>query len=106
MFCKHCGKEIDNQAVVCPHCGTQIQALAHPKQETNVLAIIGFVLSFCVALAGLICSILGRKKADELGGNGKGLATAGIAIGAVCLACEFLLVIVVACNAAALSSLY
>ena len=23
MFCKNCGKEIDDKAVVCPYCGVQ-----------------------------------------------------------------------------------
>ena len=24
MFCKNCGKEVDDQAVICPYCGVQL----------------------------------------------------------------------------------
>ena len=27
MFCKNCGKEIDDKAVVCPYCGVQTENL-------------------------------------------------------------------------------
>ena len=30
-FCKHCGKKINDAAVICPHCGCQVETL---KQET------------------------------------------------------------------------
>lgn len=96
MFCKNCGKEIDDKAVVCPYCGVlQDKSLAHSKQPTNTLAIVGFVLSFFIAIAGLICSILGRKRANELGGNGKGLATAGIVISIVSMVISFIYLMIV-----------
>ena len=44
------------------------------------MAIIGFVLSFFFALLGLIFSIIGLKKAKQLGGSGQGLAVAGLII--------------------------
>ena len=28
MHCKNCGKEIDDNAVVCPHCGVQQKRVA------------------------------------------------------------------------------
>lgn len=104
MYCKNCGKEIDDHAAVCPYCGVVAdkEQLA-PKSETNVLAIVGFVLSFFIAIAGLICSILGKKKADELNGSGKGLATAGIVISIVSMAVSVIYVVVAV---AAASSYY
>ncbi len=94
MFCSHCGKEINDNAVICPHCGVATDNLkrqttaatpAPASAESNTLAIVGFVLSFIIAIAGLICSIMGYKKAQEPGmnGNGKGLALAGIIISAI-----------------------
>ena len=80
MFCKNCGKEIDDRAVVCPNCGVQVGTVTPAEEKTNTLAIVGFVLSFFVAIAGLICSIIGLKRAPSLGGKGRGLATAGIVI--------------------------
>ncbi len=97
MFCRNCGKEIDDKAVVCPHCGVAT-GVPLPSEAThsemNTLAIVGFILSFFVAIAGLVCSILGKKKANELGGNGKGLATAGIVISIVSMAVAAVSVIV------------
>lgn len=55
------------------------------KQQTNVLAILGFVFSF-FGIVGLILSILGYNKAKKLSGKGKGLAIAGIIISIVAIA--------------------
>ena len=87
MFCKFCGKEIDDRAVVCPHCGLQIAPVQKKEtKETCTLAIVGFVLSFFVSIAGLICSIIARKKCREENLEGGGLALAGIIISAVSMA--------------------
>ena len=51
--------------------------------ESNVLAIVGFILAFIVPVAGLIVSILGFRKAKTLNGKGRGLALAGIIISAI-----------------------
>lgn len=53
-----------------------------PAQQSNTIAIVGFVLSFIVAIAGLICSIKGYKAAKS-GAPYGGLALAGIIISAV-----------------------
>ncbi|MDE5601717.1 MAG: hypothetical protein K2J16_04395 [Clostridia bacterium] len=89
MYCKNCGNEINQNAVVCIHCGCAVeqQKPATEAQKTNVLGIIGFVLAFIVPLAGLICSIIGYKRADrDYNGNCKGLALAGTIISAISLA--------------------
>lgn len=91
MYCKNCGEIIDDNAAVCPKCGVvvdpgklqpQTQSQNNAKR-TNWIAVVGFILSFFTALIGMIVSIVGLKKAPEYDGNGKGLATAGIIIGAV-----------------------
>lgn len=94
MFCKHCGKEIADDAIVCPYCGVQVGALRAAEQKTNVLAIVGFIFSFFVAIVGLICSIIGLKNVPECGGNGKGLATAGIVISIVSMALALIITII------------
>lgn len=98
MYCKNCGNEINENAVVCIHCGCateqQNQIQTKVSQKNNVIAIVGFVLSFFIALAGLICSIIGYKNADrDYNGNGKGFALAGTIISAVSLAIELALAI-------------
>lgn len=94
MFCHNCGKEIDEKAFICPYCGVLTDAPKQQSQEkTNILAIIGFVLAFIFPIAGLICSIIGKNNVEECGGNGKALATAGIAISIVEIAIALLCVV-------------
>ena len=86
MFCKNCGKEIDDHAAVCPHCGVVVNSSAFPASapvQQNTIAIVGFILSLFTALIGLIVSCIGLKKSKELGGSGRGFAIAGIVIGAI-----------------------
>lgn len=98
MFCRKCGKEIPDNANFCFYCGTQVDAPTNTPAstlagESNILAVAGFILAFFVPIAGLICSILGRRDAPKYGG-GKGLATAGIVISIVTTALAVSAVIV------------
>lgn len=102
MYCNNCGKEINDKAAVCPYCGVLTNQNAIQK-ESNTMAIVGFVFSFFIAIVGLICSIIGYKRAPELGGNGKGLALAGIIISAISLALTIFLVIFLIIGIASLS---
>ena len=52
------------------------------NNKTNVIAIVGCVLSFFTMIIGLVCSIIGLSKSKILG-NGKGLSIAGIVISCV-----------------------
>lgn len=101
MFCKNCGKEIDDRAVVCPNCGVQVGTVAPAENKTNVLAIVGFIFAFIMPIVGLICSIIGRNKAPECGGNGRGLATAGIVISVVWMVLVIIIYAAAACAVAA-----
>ena len=49
------------------------------KKNSNVIAIVGFILSFFFSLIGLICSIIGLVKSKELH-DGKAFSIAGIII--------------------------
>ena len=55
------------------------------KKERNIFAIIGFILSFFIALSGLIFSIVGLKK-SKITNSGKGLSIAGIIISSIIIA--------------------
>ena len=101
MFCKNCGQEIDDKASICVHCGVAVEKKSE-NSETNVLAIVGFILSFFIALAGLICSILGYKRAPEFGGKGKSLALAGIIISIVEMVLAVLIYIIAIAAAGAM----
>lgn len=100
MFCKNCGSEIDDQAVICPHCGVPVQNTANAgnqlqaQNQGNPMAIVGFVFSFLIAIVGLICSIMGYNKAKNEGLPYKGLALAGIIISAVSMGLYVLIYII------------
>ena len=95
MYCRNCGSNLDDRAVVCPHCGVPT-GVQPPEQttESNTIATVGFILSFFVAIAGLICSIIGYRNASKLNGNGKGFALAGIIISSVSMVLAFIMYIV------------
>ena len=104
MFCKNCGKEIDDNAVVCPHCGVMQKTLAaEEKKPVNGLGIAGFVISllsmwlsvyFCIAsIIAVILSAIGYAKREKHSVNG--LALAGLIIGIVTLVIWFIVWLIV-----------
>ena len=61
MFCAKCGKEIHDEAVICPHCGCGVsnRSVAAPKVETPTLSLIAIIFAFLAPLVGLILGIIG-----------------------------------------------
>ena len=100
MFCRNCGSNIDDRAVICPHCGVPTNNMPQPatplynqQPRANGLGIAGFILSliglcggniiiFIPGIVGLILSIIGLAIAKR-NNMGSGLAIAGIAISAI-----------------------
>lgn len=41
MFCKNCGKEIDDKAAICPHCGVQVKSLNGGDGEKRIFVLCG-----------------------------------------------------------------
>ncbi len=100
MYCKKCGQEINENAIICPHCGVatdNYMVTANPSSNTegklNGLALAGMICAivgiiggdylFCIpSIVGLILSIVGMVKVKELK-SGYGFALAGIIVGAV-----------------------
>ena len=106
MFCKICGKEINDQAVICPHCGCQTKESAIENSDAkkiNALCIVGFVLSIVsllislvgiVAIAGLVLSIIGVNQAIKNNQKLKGLGIAGICVSAASLLYTLIVLII------------
>lgn len=51
MYCRYCGKEIADQAVICVHCGAQVQRTPAVKDTGSAG---WWWLGFLIPLAGLI----------------------------------------------------
>ena len=80
MFCRNCGKEINENASICLNCGASVKPVA---KDSNSMAIVGFIMSFFVSIAGLICSIVGYRN-----------ALAGIILSAIRLAFDLFIAII------------
>ena len=99
-YCSKCGYEMLDDAVVCPKCGKRNAYHQHYERNeyqlyernaynqrnstsTNGFAIAGFICSFFIPLLGWIFGAIGMSKANQMDGNGKGLAIAAIAISTI-----------------------
>jgi len=104
MFCKNCGKEIDDKAAVCVYCGVPTKAEREEKEKTNGFGIAGFVVSlvslwlgsfYCLAsIVGLVLSIIGMSK-SKVCGKCNGLAVAGLVISIISLVIWGIILIIV-----------
>ncbi|MBQ7368879.1 MAG: zinc-ribbon domain-containing protein [Clostridia bacterium] len=88
MYCKNCGANLDNQAVVCPYCGVATDNLyavpvEEAKKEGNGMALAGFICSFFVPLLGWIFGGIGLSRAKKREGKGKGFSIAALVIASV-----------------------
>lgn len=69
-FCKHCGMEIDDKAVICPKCGVSQQTASDGVDNG------GFgwgLLGFCLPLVGLILFLVwkdSKPRTSKAAGKG------------------------------------
>ena len=69
-YCSKCGKELFDEAVVCPGCGcpvpgTPVQATqpaATQETEKNTMITVGMISAFLLPLLGVILGIVGMNK--------------------------------------------
>lgn len=58
-FCSRCGKEIFDEAIVCPHCGVSAKNQVEADDAPNPLF---NVLSFFIPIVGLILYLVYEKR--------------------------------------------
>ncbi len=108
MFCSKCGKEISENAVVCPGCGCptdNFQKTEDNNRSSNVtvehiknLGLISIFAGFIIPLAAWIVGGLGIYKSSNLPQNTTGLDEAkrlnfiGIIIGIASFVISFLVI--------------
>ena len=39
MYCKHCGKSIDNDSTFCCHCGRRVMSYNQPERNHNISSV-------------------------------------------------------------------
>lgn len=109
MFCKQCGKEMEDGVAFCPNCGASQRAATLPastptqhggshqpeNSSYNTMAVVGFVVALIslflnfwgiVGITATIFSIHGYMGCKKTGQKGHGLALTGIIIGAISIA--------------------
>ena len=55
MYCKKCGKELEEDSVFCTSCGTKINENKSSKENNANTTKKGKIISICIILVGLIC---------------------------------------------------
>jgi uncharacterized membrane protein YvbJ len=58
-YCKFCGEEVSDDAVVCRHCGRQIEELQSASQEGSGMGIAAIIFGALGGWLGLIFGIIG-----------------------------------------------
>ncbi|MDE6868474.1 MAG: hypothetical protein K2J83_04955 [Clostridia bacterium] len=94
-YCKNCGKELADGAVLCTGCGcatddfyaqSNKQNTTTRAGEMSLMALLGFIFSFISSLVGLILSCIAYKTAvAENDEKSKTYSKAGIIISSVVL---------------------
>ena len=104
-YCSHCGKQVLDDAIICPGCGCSVQYgntgndgfskgnninnapqnQVPPVVDTySGLSVGGLILAFFEPLIGLILSIIAHNEAKRIGSQkSRSMSTAGIIISAV-----------------------
>ncbi len=94
-YCTKCGYQLEDDASFCPKCGTSSDSTMNTTDEfsfnndeevvnqSNGMAVAGFICSFFIPLLGWIFGGIGLARANERGGKGKGFAIAALIIATV-----------------------
>ncbi len=94
-FCRHCGKEIADEAVICLSCGCKIQptvatqqVVFSDKKDSDTLGIVSMccgIASFFIGwfITGIIAIVLANMSKNEHGGEMTSYAKIGYVCGLV-----------------------
>lgn len=107
MYCYKCGREIPEDANVCPYCGVEQQhnevryEKAIINQDYNIFALLGLIssllsvisgINFFAAIGGLILSIIGLNQIHKQNQRGKGCAITGIIISIIVIVINIIII--------------
>ncbi len=74
MYCKNCGKEINDKAVICVNCGVPTGVSVNPSKSSEGLAddvVPGWLIAVCILIpiAGIIIGIIKCSEGSEIVGK-------------------------------------
>lgn len=101
MYCKCCGQELNEKAIICTNCGiatdnynvaikpavsqTKFNGLALAGMICTIVGLIGGNFFFCIpSIVGLVLSFIGIGRVKEYK-SGEGFAITGITVGVISL---------------------
>lgn len=89
MYCKNCGSEIHEKAVVCVHCGCAVEENTKPinavSKKANLSQIFGILSLVLLAPLGIPAIVLAVLSKNETDGIMCGKAKAGFICGIIAL---------------------
>ena len=71
MFCKACGNELINTAVICPKCGSAVSNDMETVPNLKTLLIWGWITAIVVPIVGIVIGIVALVKRSY--GHGVGI---------------------------------
>ncbi len=91
-FCQRCGKEIREEAVICPNCGCATGTQSVTRSTSADTGSAGWlVLGFCIPLVGLILYLVWKDtRPNDANKAGKG-ALLALAVFLLCLGISMLI---------------
>ena len=78
MFCEKCGKEVNEEAVVCIHCGCSLKSSTESNTNEEPLDGVVKVISFCIPLVGGILYFVHKSSAPQKSKDACNMALYGI----------------------------
>ena len=91
-YCQHCGKEVRDEAVICPNCGCRCQE-EKKQEESSGLAVAALVFGILGGWLGIVLGAIGLKKYGE--GTNRNMCIAGIALSVIWILIAIVIAIVV-----------
>jgi len=84
MFCKKCGKDVNDEAVVCVHCGCSLkEETSSSPQSTEGAGCFLSGLSFLIPLLGLILYLVWKDSKPQASKDAGKAALWGFIIGII-----------------------
>lgn len=66
MFCRHCGKEVSDKAVICVHCGCSLAAPFDPRAKNRAVYVVLALFLGCFGIHNFYAGYNGKAVAQLL----------------------------------------